>query len=98
MLIEVLVMEPQGVRRCERPWVPGLTAHAVLVELGVLIHEDLAIGVYGRRITLGTVLAPEDRLEVYLPLKLSPTERRKRQAEGKKLRRPARSPKSKAAS
>lgn len=92
MEIEVYISEVGGVR-IEKVTVPvGTDAKAILGLLGL---QSSLLGVFGRPVGPDTVLFPGDRLEIHRPLLLSPIERRKRQAEGKKLRRPQRSPKRK---
>ena len=52
---------------------------------------DLAenrVGIFGRLVTLDTVLAPGDRVEIYRPLKADPREARRRKArQGRTMRK-----------
>lgn len=62
----------------------GSTARDALALSGIAARYpgiDLSrLGVFGRRVAAGTLLADGDRLEIYRPLALDPKEARRRRA------------------
>lgn len=66
----------------------ALKSSSLALRLGWEIGH-LSVGVWGRRCALSTVLAEDDRLEVYRPLRCDPKEARRqryRQRPGRALR------------
>lgn len=55
------------------------TVHDALLASGLADpHQDgLAVGIWGRRASLGTRLRDQDRLEIYRPLTVDPKEARR---------------------
>ena len=76
----------------ERP--PGSRVCDALAQSGVLeAYPDIEIesaplGIFSRRVELDTLLTEGDRVEIYLPLKLSPTDARRLRAERRRVSRP----------
>ncbi len=52
----------------------------VLIILGVDSAASLSLGIFGNKCTPKTVLSDHDRVEIYRPLRLSPTEARRLRA------------------
>jgi len=76
----------------------GTTIGAAIVQSGIMIDfpeldfklEDADVGIFGKAAVMTTVLADGDRVEIYRPLIADPKEvRRKRAAEGKKMKKGA---------
>jgi len=74
----------------------GTTIGAAIVQSGIMIDfpeldnelEASKVGIFGKTSTMTTVLADGDRVEIYRPLIADPKEvRRKRAAEGKKMKK-----------
>ena len=87
--IEVAYALPhrQFLRRLKAP--SGSTVREVIVQSGVLskfpeIHlESVKVGIFSRPADLGAPLNSGDRVEIYRPLNLSPTDARRMRAERK---------------
>lgn len=74
----------------------GTTIGAAIVQSGIMMDfpdlelEDAKVGVFGKTAAMTTVLSDGDRVEIYRPLIADPKEvRRKRAAEGKKMKKGA---------
>jgi putative ubiquitin-RnfH superfamily antitoxin RatB of RatAB toxin-antitoxin module len=72
----------------------GTTIGAAIVQSGIMMDypelelEDAKVGIFGKAAVMTTVLADGDRVEIYRPLIADPKEvRRKRAAEGKKMKK-----------
>lgn len=72
----------------------GTTLGAAIVQSGIMMDfpdlelEDAKVGIFGKVATMTTVLSNGDRVEIYRPLIADPKEvRRKRAAEGKKMKK-----------
>lgn len=84
--LEVVWAEPGSEHRFQVSILPGTTAGQVLemavvqARLGTRLAAATGVGVYGSRVSLGHVLEPGDRLEVYRPLKVDPKEARRQRA------------------
>ena len=72
----------------------GTTAGAAIVQSGIMMDfpelelEEAKVGVFGKATAMTTVLNEGDRVEIYRPLIADPKEvRRKRAAEGKKMKK-----------
>ena len=50
--------------------------------------ESVPLGIFSRRVELDTPLTDGDRVEIYRPLKLSPTDARRLRAERRRVSRP----------
>ena len=76
--VEVAVAFPvrQTLRRVELP--SGSTVGDALVATGVKASGQ--VGIYGKVVPAGTVLADGDRVEVYRPLRADPKEARRARA------------------
>jgi hypothetical protein len=67
----------------------GATAREAIVASGVLSEfpqidlENVSVGIFSKRITLDTPLSDGDRVEIYRPLLVSPTEARRLRAQRK---------------
>ena len=69
----------------------GVDAVTVELPAGACVRDALkacgmkgdAIGVFGKRADLATLLADGDRVEIYRPLALDPKERRRQRARGR---------------
>ncbi len=65
---------------------PGTTLHQAITASGILQQApeiDLSVwqvGIFGKLKPLDTVLRPQDRVEIYRPLKADPMESRRRRA------------------
>ncbi len=53
----------------------------LLTEAGLQLDEDILIGIYGKQCPSDTPLHDQDRVEIYRPLLLSPTEARRLRAQ-----------------
>lgn len=74
----------------------GTTIGAAIVQSGIMMDfpdlelEDAKVGIFGKATAMTTVLSDGDRVEIYRPLIADPKEvRRKRAAEGKKMKKGA---------
>jgi len=74
----------------------GTTIGAAIVQSGIMMDfpdlelEDAKVGIFGKVAVMTTVLSDGDRVEIYRPLIADPKEvRRKRAAEGKKMKKGA---------
>jgi putative ubiquitin-RnfH superfamily antitoxin RatB of RatAB toxin-antitoxin module len=72
----------------------GTTIGAAIVQSGIMMDfldlelEEAKVGIFGKIATMTTVLSEGDRVEIYRPLIADPKEvRRKRAAEGKKMKK-----------
>ena len=72
----------------------GTTIGAAIVQSGIMMDfpdlelEEAKVGIFGKAAKMTTVLADGDRVEIYRPLIADPKEvRRKRAAEGKKMKK-----------
>ena len=72
----------------------GTTIGAAIVQSGIMMDfpnlelEDAKVGIFGKAATMTTVLNDGDRVEIYRDLIADPKEvRRKRAAEGKKMKK-----------
>jgi len=54
---------------------------------GLVINDDLKLGIFGKAVALGQVLRAGDRVEIYRPLEADPKEVRKARAAAAKERR-----------
>ena len=72
---------------------PGSRVRDALVQSGVLEAfpeidvESVPLGIFSRRVELDTPLTEGDRVEIYRPLKLSPTDARRLRAERRRVSR-----------
>jgi putative ubiquitin-RnfH superfamily antitoxin RatB of RatAB toxin-antitoxin module len=90
--IEVVYALPDEQRvvtlSCEQP----VTIEQAIRQSGILeAHPEIAleddmVGVFGHRCALNHLLEDEDRVEIYRPLYMSPTEARKMRAASRKKR------------
>lgn len=86
MRVEVAYAAPdrQVVLALELP--PGATVAEALQASGIfglfpeLDRDDVALGVFGERVTWTTALQESDRVEIYRPLIADPKEARRRKA------------------
>ena len=74
----------------------GTTIGAAIVQSGIMMDfpdlelEDAKVGIFAKVAAMTTVLSDGDRVEIYRPLIADPKEvRRKRAAEGKKMKKGA---------
>ena len=73
---------------------PGARVRDALAQSGVLEAfpeidvESVPLGIFSRRVELDTPLTEGDRVEIYRPLKLSPTDARRLRAERRRVSRP----------
>ena len=73
---------------------PGSRVRDALAQSGVLEAfpeidvESVPLGIFSRRVELDTPLTEGDRVEIYRPLKLSPTDARRLRAERRRVSRP----------
>ena len=74
----------------------GTTIGAAIVQSGIMMDfpdlglEEAKVGIFGKAASMTTVLSNGDRVEIYRPLIADPKEiRRKRAAEGKKMKKGA---------
>ena len=74
----------------------GTTLGAAIVQSGIMMDfldlelelEEAKVGIFGKAAAMTTVLSDGDRVEIYRPLIADPKEvRRKRAAEGKKMKK-----------
>ncbi|VAW51949.1 UPF0125 protein RatB [hydrothermal vent metagenome] len=72
----------------------GTTLGAAIVQSGIMMDfpelelEGAKVGIFGKAAAMTTVLADGERVEIYRPLIADPKEiRRKRAAEGKKMKK-----------
>ena len=73
---------------------PGSRVRDAVAQSGVLEAfpeidvESVPLGIFSRRVELDTPLTEGDRVEIYRPLKLSPTDARRLRAERRRVSRP----------
>ena len=73
---------------------PGSRVRDALAQSGVMEAfpeievESVPLGIFSRRVELDTPLTEGDRVEIYRPLKLSPTDARRLRAKRKRVSRP----------
>ena len=92
-LLEIEVAYALPYRQCLRCLkVPsGSTVREAIVQSGVLSKfpeidlESVKVGIFSRSVGLGDLLKSGDRVEIYRPLILSPTDARRLRAERQKL-------------
>lgn len=74
----------------------GTTVGAAIVQSGIMMDfpeldqklEDAKVGIFGKATAMTAILNDSDRVEIYRPLIADPKEvRRKRAAEGKKMKK-----------
>ncbi len=83
--VEVVYAEPDRQWRHELQLAAGSTIRQAVeaaIASGALprVGDEVACGVFGRRVPLDAVLADGDRVEIYRPLALDPKEARRRRA------------------
>ena len=61
----------------------AIVASGVLSEFPQIDLESASVGIFSKRITLDTPLSDGDRVEIYRPLLVSPTEARRLRAQRK---------------
>ena len=61
----------------------AIVASGVLSEFPQIDLESVSVGIFSKRITLDTPLSDGDRVEIYRPLLVSPTEARRQRAQRK---------------
>ena len=61
----------------------AIVASGVLSEFPQINLESASVGIFSKRITLDTPLSDGDRVEIYRPLLVSPTEARRLRAQRK---------------
>ncbi len=61
----------------------AIVASGVLSEFPQIDLESVSVGIFSKRITLDTPLSDGDRVEIYRPLLVSPTEARRLRAQRK---------------
>ena len=61
----------------------AIVASGVLSEFPQIDLESVSVGIFSKRITLDTPLSNGDRVEIYRPLLVSPTEARRLRAQRK---------------
>ena len=61
----------------------AIVASGVLSEFPQIDLESVSVGIFSKRITLDAPLADGDRVEIYRPLLVSPTEARRLRAQRK---------------
>ena len=61
----------------------AIVASGVLSEFPQIDLESVSVGIFSKRITLDTPLSDGDRVEIYRPLLVSPTEARRLRARRK---------------
>ena len=79
---EVVTMAPRSTVR------DAVLASGVLEVFSEIDLETVPVGIFSRRVELDTQLTDGDRVEIYRPLQLSPTEARRLRAQRKKINRP----------
>ncbi|MDE2400975.1 MAG: RnfH family protein [Burkholderiales bacterium] len=83
----VALIVPVGTSLQQALLTSGLFDRVAGLSVGAIRSGDLAVGVWGRRSTLGHILHEGDRVEVYRALKVDPKEARRLRyrAHGEKL-------------
>ncbi len=66
----------------------ALAQSGVLEAFPEIDVESVPLGIFSRRVELDTPLTEGDRVEIYRPLKLSPTDARRLRAERRRVSRP----------
>lgn len=90
--IEVVYALPDAQQVVTLQCTPPITVEQAIRQSGILdAHpeielEDDMVGVFGHRCALNQLLEHEDRVEIYRPLYMSPTEARKMRAASRKRR------------
>ena len=87
--IEIVhVSEDKQLLQMQVEYVNGMTVQQALDTSGFLVKypelNGLSVGVYSKQVSLDTKLRPDDRLEIYRPLKISPMEKRRLRAKNSK--------------
>ena len=87
--IEIMhVSTGQQLLQMQVEYVNGMTVQQALDTSGFLVKypelNGLSVGVYSKQVSLDTKLRPDDRLEIYRPLKISPMEKRRLRAKNSK--------------
>ena len=59
----------------------AVDASGVVKVFPELTGEDFPVGVYGRKVTLESILEAGDRVEIYRPLLIDPKEARRKRAQ-----------------
>jgi putative ubiquitin-RnfH superfamily antitoxin RatB of RatAB toxin-antitoxin module len=77
MRIEVVLARPERAEVVELDLPPGATVRDALAASGIRGNQ---VGIFGRRVTIDTLLADGDRVEIYRPLAVDPKEARRRRA------------------
>lgn len=66
---------------------PGACVADALEQSGILLHKpelrDSPMGIFSKRVTLGTLLRAGDRIEIYRNLTADPKEKRRQRAKKK---------------
>lgn len=86
IFIEVAYASPERSIRCKLKLNPGSSVGDAICACGLLeqcTEIDLArnrVGIFGRLVSLSTILRDGDRIEIYRPLKIDPKDARRRRA------------------
>lgn len=80
---------PRQIRQVSLMLNPGATVREALLASGLLgsAADEPVVGIWGRRVSVDTVLRAHDRVEIYRPLTVDPKEARRvrYRAQGEKL-------------
>jgi uncharacterized protein len=86
--IEIMhVSTGQQLLQMQVDYVDGMTVQQALDTSGFLVKypelNGFSVGVFSKPVSLDAVLRPDDRLEIYRPLLISPMEKRRQRAKKK---------------
>lgn len=80
--IELFYTEQDQLKKCDVNWCEGMTVQDVLHAVDHVIPYENGVGIFGKKVSLDSLVQPGMRLEVYQALRIDPKEaRRKRAAE-----------------
>ena len=88
MQIRVCCAQAGAVRECTVELPTGSSAGAAVAASGLVAGDARpAIGIFGLSVPWDASLAPGDRVEIYHPLPVTPRERRRARATGRRVQR-----------
>lgn len=85
-VVEVAYARPERQRVARVPWRDGMTvqdavdASGIVREFPELVTTSLLLGIFGRRVDPAQLVSPDDRVEIYRPLRFDPREARRQAA------------------
>jgi putative ubiquitin-RnfH superfamily antitoxin RatB of RatAB toxin-antitoxin module len=81
MELKIVRQTKTGLEKTEAGFVAGDTLEEILKDFGIAVTDDEGVSCWGERVDLSYEPKDGDRIEIALPLRLSPMEARRKIAE-----------------